>query len=123
MKRTEQSLISELLDAAKSAGADGADAMLARGEGTSIDLRLGKIEASERSGDLTRACEFLLANATLPFQLASSTARISNRWHNAIAMAKVAPDDPYARLATQLSWPNSCPSWKCMMNTFQQLMI
>ena len=48
MKRTEQSLISELLDAAKSAGADGADAILSRGEGTSIDFRLGKVEASER---------------------------------------------------------------------------
>ena len=51
MTRTEQSLISELLDAATAAGADGADAMLARGEGTSVDLRLGKVEASERSED------------------------------------------------------------------------
>ena len=51
MKTHEQNLISELLDAAKAAGADGADATLARGEGNSVDIRLGKVEAAERSED------------------------------------------------------------------------
>ena len=46
MKTHEQNLISELLDAAKAAGADGADATLARGEGNSVDIRLGKVEAA-----------------------------------------------------------------------------
>ena len=40
-----------MLDAAKVAGADGADAMLARGHSTNISLRLGNVEASERSED------------------------------------------------------------------------
>ena len=104
MKRTEQSLISELLDAAKSAGADGADAMLARGEGTSIDLRLGKVEASERSEDFDAGLRFLLASATLPFQPASSTATISNRWHSAQwRWQKLRPTTPIHVSLTQLS--------------------
>ena len=51
MEQTYQTLIAELLDAAKSAGASGADAMLARGQSTSVSVRHGKVESSERSED------------------------------------------------------------------------
>ena len=51
MEQTYQTLIAELLDAAKSAGASGADAMLARGQSTSVSIRHGKVESSERSED------------------------------------------------------------------------
>ena len=48
MSNVDQNLIAELLDAARTAGADGADAALARSEGTSVSVRLGKVESSER---------------------------------------------------------------------------
>jgi len=48
MEQTYQTLIGQLLDAAKSAGASGADAMLARGQSTSVSIRHGKVESSER---------------------------------------------------------------------------
>ena len=49
MKRDNQSLVSQILEAAKNAGADGADAMLTRGHNTSVTVRLGKVEAIDRS--------------------------------------------------------------------------
>ena len=100
MTRTEQSLISELLDAANSAGADGADAMLARGEGTSVDLRLGKVEASERSEDFDAGLRVFVGqrNASISTSQLDSD-NIKSLAQRAVAMAKIAPDDPYARLA------------------------
>ena len=41
MSKLEEHLISELLDAAIAAGADGADAGVARSEGSSVSVRLG----------------------------------------------------------------------------------
>ena len=51
MSKNTESLISQLLDAARAAGADGADAGMSRSEGTSVTVRLGKVESSERSED------------------------------------------------------------------------
>jgi PmbA protein len=100
MTRTEQSLISELLDAATAAGADGADAMLARGEGTSVDLRLGKVEASERSEDFDAGLRVFVGqrNASISTSQLDSD-NIKSLAERAVAMAKIAPEDPYARLA------------------------
>ncbi len=100
MKRTEQSLIAELLEAAKSAGADGADAMLARGEGTSIDLRLGKVEASERSEDFDAGLRVFVGNRNASISTSQlDSENIKSLAERAVAMAKIAPEDPYARLA------------------------
>ena len=49
METDNQTFLAQLLDAAKSAGADGADVMLACGQSTDVTMRLGKVEASERS--------------------------------------------------------------------------
>ena len=55
MSIVETHLISELLDAAIAAGADGADAGVARSEGRSVSVRLGKVEASERAEEIDAA--------------------------------------------------------------------
>ena len=55
MSKNTESLISQLLDAARAAGADGADAGMSRSEGTSVTVRLGKVESSERSEDIGAA--------------------------------------------------------------------
>ena len=51
MSNDNETLISQLLDAARAAGADGADAGMSRSEGTSVTVRLGKVESAERSED------------------------------------------------------------------------
>jgi PmbA protein len=111
MKRTEQSLIAELLEAATAAGADGADAMLARGEGTSIDLRLGKVEASERSEDFDAGLRVFIGqrNASISTSQLDS-ANIKILAERAVAMARIAPEDPFARLAQADELATSIPA-------------
>ena len=55
MSNDTETLISQLLDAARAAGADGADAGMSRSEGTSVTVRLGKVESAERSEDVGAA--------------------------------------------------------------------
>ncbi|MEK9854296.1 MAG: DNA gyrase modulator, partial [Rhodobiaceae bacterium] len=100
MSTVDEHLISELLDAARSAGADGADAGVARSEGTSVSVRLGKVESSERSEEVEAALRVFVGqrNASVSTsQLDSETIRTLAA--RAVAMAKMAPEDPYVRLA------------------------
>lgn len=100
MKNAEQSLISELLDAAKNAGADGADATLARGEGTSVSLRHGKVEASERSEDFDAGLRVFVGQRSASISTSQlDSDNIRELAARAVAMASIAPEDPYARLA------------------------
>ena len=100
MKNAEQSLISELLDAAKNAGADGADATLARGEGTSVSLRNGKVEASERSEDFDAGLRVFVGQRSASISTSQlDSDNIRELAARAVAMASIAPEDPYARLA------------------------
>ena len=101
MSSVDEHLISELLDAARSAGADGADAGVARSEGTSVSVRLGKVESSERSEEVEAALRVFVGqrNASVSTtQLDSESIRTLAA--RAVAMAKVAPEDPYVRLAS-----------------------
>ena len=100
MKTHEQNLISELLDAAKAAGADGADATLARGEGNSVDIRLGKVEAAERSEDYDVGMRVFVGQRTASISTSQlDSDNIKQLAERAVAMAKLAPEDPYVRLA------------------------
>lgn len=100
MKNAQQSLISELLDAAKNAGADGADATLARGEGTSVSLRHGKVEASERSEDFDAGLRVFVGQRSASISTSQlDSDNIRELAARAVAMASIAPEDPYARLA------------------------
>ena len=101
MSKLEEHLISELLDAAIAAGADGADAGVARSEGSSVSVRLGKVEASERAEEVDAALRVFVGKrnaAVSTSQLDSENIRVLAE--RAVAMAKVAPEDPYVRMAT-----------------------
>ena len=101
MSKLEEHLISELLDAAIAAGADGADAGVARSEGSSVSVRLGKVEASERAEEIDAALRVFVGkrNASVSTsQLDSENIRVLA--DRAVAMAKVAPEDPYVRMAS-----------------------
>ena len=90
-----------LLDRARAAGADAADGMVAGGHGHSVSVRMGEVEAIERSEDHDIGLRVFVGarNASI------STSRldeesISSLAERAVAMAKLAPEDPFAMLAT-----------------------
>ena len=93
-------LTQQLLDAARRAGADSADAIAVDGTSVSIDVRAGALEHAERSEGVDiglrvfvgqrQAC--VSSSDTKPDTLIQVAER-------AVAMAKEAPEDPYAGLA------------------------
>ncbi|WP_299480447.1 TldD/PmbA family protein [uncultured Roseibium sp.] len=95
-----QSRAVRLVEAARKAGADACDAVAVTGVSLSVDVREGKVEETERAeGD----------DVTLRVFVGRRTAAVSANQmddpqtlaERAIAMAKVAPEDPYAGLADQ----------------------
>ncbi len=87
-----------LVQAAKRAGADAADAVCVRGVAMSVEVRLGKVEETRRAeGDDFNLRVFVgNRSATVSANVFTDPAELAER---AIAMAKVAPEDPYAGLA------------------------
>ncbi|MCC5993567.1 MAG: TldD/PmbA family protein [Rhodobacteraceae bacterium] len=89
-----------LLDAARAAGADAADAIAVEGRSVSVDIRKGALEHAERAEGLDiglrvfvgkrQAC--ISSSDTRPDTLRAMAGR-------AVAMAREAPEDPYAGLA------------------------
>jgi len=90
--------VAALVEAAKKAGADAADAVAVRGRSTSVSVRLGKVESTEASeGDDVSLRVFVGR------RIASVSATASSDPHDlaarAVAMAKVSPEDPFQGLA------------------------
>ena len=87
-----------LVEAAKRAGADAADAVCVRGISLSVEVRLGKIEETGRSegDDFTLRTFIGRRSASVSANVVTDPAELAER---AVAMAKVAPEDPYTGLA------------------------
>ena len=100
----DQSALSELaqrlVEAARRAGADAADAVAVRGVSQGVEVRDGRVEESERAeGDdvgLRVLVGRRLAVVSTNDVNGDAVARLAER---AVAMAKVAPDDKYVGLA------------------------
>ena len=100
----DQSALSELaerlVEAARRAGADAADAVAVRGVSQGVEVRDGRVEESERSegDDVGLRVLVGLRQAVVSTNDVSGdgVARLAER---AVAMAKVAPDDKYVGLA------------------------
>ncbi len=95
-----QDRAAELVEAARRAGADASDAVVASGRSVSVSVRMGKVEGTEASeGD-----QFSL-RVFVGKQVASISAALGADAHalaaRAVAMAKVAPEDPWQGLAPQ----------------------
>ena len=90
--------VAALVDAAKKAGADAADAVAVRGRSTSVSVRLGKVESTNSSeGDDVSLRVFVGKRvASVSATASSDPATLAER---AVAMAKVSPEDPYQGLA------------------------
>lgn len=100
----DQSALSELaqrlVDAAKRAGADAADAVAVRGVSQGVEVRDGRVEATERSEGDDVGLRVLVGQR----QAVVSTNDVSGDGiaklaERAVAMARVAPDDKYVGLA------------------------
>ncbi|MCG3268578.1 TldD/PmbA family protein [Yoonia sp. I 8.24] len=100
MTQPLSNLTQQLLDAARRAGADSADAIAVDGTSVSIDVRAGALEHAERSEGVDIGLRVLVgqrqacvsSSDTKPDTLVQVAVR-------AVAMAKEAPEDPYAGLA------------------------
>ena len=90
--------VAALVEAAKKAGADAADAVALRGRSTSVSVRLGKVESTNSSeGDDVSLRVFVGRRvASVSATASSDPATLAER---AVAMAKVSPEDPYQGLA------------------------
>ncbi|MCC6982727.1 MAG: TldD/PmbA family protein [Bauldia sp.] len=97
-----------LVEAAKKAGADAADAVSRRRVSLGVDVRLGKVEETSRAeGDDFSLRVFVgKRNASVSANVLTSPAELAER---AVAMAKAAPEDPYAGLADPATLATTFP--------------
>ena len=93
-------LTDALLTIAKSAGADSADAIARDGSSTAIGVRGGKLEEAERSEGIEIGLRVLIGNRQACVSSSDTrTAAMEQMAERAVAMAREAPEDPYAGLA------------------------
>lgn len=93
-------LTGALLDAAKKAGADSADAMALSGASLSVDIRKGALEQAERAESVEIGLRVLIGGRQACVSASDISDRtISELAARAVAMAREAPVDPYAGLA------------------------
>jgi len=93
-------LLSDLLDSAKSKGADAADSLLVEGTSSSLSCRLGSPEDLERSEGWDLGLRVLIGKrqAIVSSSDLSSDA-LAELVDRAVAMARAVPEDAYAGLA------------------------
>lgn len=100
MTRSLESLTEALLAAAKTAGADAADALAVDGTALSIDIRAGKLEQAERADGIEMGLRVLVGLRQACVSVSdTSDATILAVAERAVAMAREAPEDPFIGLA------------------------
>jgi PmbA protein len=99
-RATSQEILGRLLTAAKSAGADAADALFVESVSSSVSYRMGKLEDVERAEGADLGLRVFVGNKVA---FVSSTDFSKDALDalpgRAVAMAKLAPEDKYAGLA------------------------
>lgn len=94
-----QDLLSDLLAAAKRAGADQADALLISGTSLSVSRRLGKIEEIERAEVRELGLRvFAGQSSAIVSSSASDPAGFARAAEQAVAMARVVPEDQFSTI-------------------------
>ncbi|PTX45428.1 microcin-processing peptidase 1 [Gemmobacter caeni] len=89
-----------LLDAARKAGAEAADALAVEGTALSIDIRQGKLEQAERAEQIDLGLRVLIGGRQACVSVSDTSPRtLAEVAERAVAMAREAPADPYAGLA------------------------
>ena len=100
MTQSLDALTGALLDAAKAAGADAADAIAVDGTALSIDVLKGKLEQAERAEGIDIGLRVIVGQKQANVSASDiSAATIAQMAERAVAMAREAPDDPSVGLA------------------------
>lgn len=98
----------QLIDLARAAGADAADAVVMRSRSNSVSVRLGKVEGTELSESDDFALRVFVGN-----RVASVSANpgfdLKSLAERAVAMAKVSPEDKFACLADEADLAKAYP--------------
>ena len=100
MSQSLSDLTAQLLNVARAAGADSADAFAVRGTSVNIDVRQGKLEQAERSENIDIGLRVFIGQQQAI--VSSSDARpdtLAVMAERAVAMAREAPADPHSGLA------------------------
>lgn len=97
-----------LVEAARRAGADMADAVVVRARSVGVSVRLGKVEETEASESDDFALRVFVGQKVASVS-ANSTADPAVLAERAVAMAKVSPEDPYQGLADPADLVHSIP--------------
>ena len=93
-------LTEKMLQAAKRAGADAADAMVVRGTSQTIEVRNGALEQAERSEGIDLGLRVFLGQRSAIVSTSDQRdSTIDEMAVRAMAMAAEAPEDPYCGLA------------------------
>lgn len=93
-------LASALLEAATRAGADAADALIVDGTSVSIGVLNGALEQAERSEGIELGLRVLVGKRQACVSASDTeTSTLAEMAERAVAMARLAPEDPYAGLA------------------------
>jgi len=87
-----------LVEAAKRAGADASDAVVAVSRATGVEIRNGKLEETEGAENAAFTLRAFVGNRAASVS-ANSTSDPTALAERCVAMARVAPEDPYAGLA------------------------
>ena len=91
-----------LIDMARRAGADAADAVFSAESSESVQVRLGKLEDVERSESEHIGLRVFIGQSSASIGSSDvSDAALAELAERAVAMARLAPEDPYAGLAPQ----------------------
>ncbi|MGR3377130.1 TldD/PmbA family protein [Salipiger abyssi] len=100
MTRPLDTLTDALLSAARKAGADAADALAVAGSATEIDVRNGTLEQAERSEGTDIGLRVFVGRRTAVVSASDTRDEtLAAMAERAVAMAREAPEDPYAGLA------------------------
>ena len=98
MDADQLNLLSDLIARARAAGADAADAVLISGTSLSVQRRLGATEHVERAEGRDLGLRvFLGQRAAMVSSTTMDPASFTQLAARAVAMARVVPEDPYAR--------------------------
>ena len=100
MGRTPQDISRNLLDAARKAGAEAADAIVIDGSSVSVEVRAGALEHAERSEAIDLGLRLFLGKRQAIVSGSDSRPEtIAAMAERAVAMARETPGDPFTGLA------------------------
>ena len=102
MSDTASALAHELISAALKAGADAAEAAVAERQSLSVGVRLGELEEVEREESRDLGLRVFIGKRQASVSSSDLSPKTAARLvERAVAMAKLAPEDPYCGLAPE----------------------